>query len=150
MAERVKQAQEAQLPRGQDPRAAPKIELGGGRHPAMWRGLCRGGLPEEHCPWKGGSARFGMPWGMFLVRSADQHGPGGDSGGPRHRAWLRNVGRSGFAAHPGGEAMAEDEMRAVWLRRVQSDPADFLRNRFAYQLWSNPAKSLSNGGVLEY
>jgi len=35
----------------------------------------------------------------------------------------------------GGEALAEDELRAVWLRRVQNDPAEFLRTRFAYQLY---------------
>lgn len=35
----------------------------------------------------------------------------------------------------GGEPMSEDEMRAVWLRRVQNDPADFLRARFAWQLF---------------
>jgi Ca-activated chloride channel family protein len=33
----------------------------------------------------------------------------------------------------GGEP-SEAEMRAVWLRRVQTQPADFLRSRFAYQL----------------
>jgi Ca-activated chloride channel family protein len=35
----------------------------------------------------------------------------------------------------GGDALSEDEMRAVWLRRVQNDPAEFLRARFAYQLF---------------
>jgi len=35
----------------------------------------------------------------------------------------------------GGEALPEDELRAVWLRRVQNDPAEFLRTRFAYQLY---------------
>jgi Ca-activated chloride channel family protein len=35
----------------------------------------------------------------------------------------------------GGEAMSEEEMRSVWLRRVQNDPADFLRARFAWQLF---------------
>jgi len=35
----------------------------------------------------------------------------------------------------GGEVLAEDELRAVWLRRVQNDPAEFLRTRFAYQLY---------------
>ena len=35
----------------------------------------------------------------------------------------------------GGEGLSDDEMRAVWLRRVQNDPADFLRTRFAYQLY---------------
>lgn len=40
----------------------------------------------------------------------------------------------------GGEAMSEDEMRAVWLRRVQNDPAEFLRTRFAYQLYRSEAE----------
>lgn len=35
----------------------------------------------------------------------------------------------------GGKGMSDDEMRAVWLRRVQNDPAEFLRTRFAYQLY---------------
>ena len=35
----------------------------------------------------------------------------------------------------GGQQMSDDEMRAVWLRRVQNDPAEFLRTRFAYQLY---------------
>jgi Ca-activated chloride channel family protein len=35
----------------------------------------------------------------------------------------------------GGEVMSEEEMRSVWLRRVQNDPADFLRARFAWQLY---------------
>lgn len=35
----------------------------------------------------------------------------------------------------GGEGMSEDEMRAVWLRRIQNDPAEFLRTRFSYQLY---------------
>lgn len=32
------------------------------------------------------------------------------------------------------QGMSSQEMRAVWLRRVQNDPANFLRARFAYQL----------------
>lgn len=35
----------------------------------------------------------------------------------------------------GGEAMSQEELRAVWLRRVENDPAEFLRARFAYQLY---------------
>jgi Ca-activated chloride channel homolog len=30
--------------------------------------------------------------------------------------------------------MSDDAIRALWLRRVQTRPADFLRTRFAYQL----------------
>jgi Ca-activated chloride channel family protein len=45
------------------------------------------------------------------------------------------VDRSGTeTVTEGGEPMSEEEMRAIWLRRVQNDPADFLRARFAWQL----------------
>lgn len=33
----------------------------------------------------------------------------------------------------GGE-LSQEEMRALWLRRVQTRPADFLRSKFSYQL----------------
>lgn len=33
------------------------------------------------------------------------------------------------------EMMSDEEMRSVWLRRVQNDPANFLRARFSYQLY---------------
>ena len=32
------------------------------------------------------------------------------------------------------DAMTDEAIRALWLRRVQTKPADFLRARFAYQL----------------
>ena len=41
----------------------------------------------------------------------------------------------------GGEQLSDDEMRAVWLRRVQNDPAQFLRARFAYQLYRDEAEN---------
>jgi Ca-activated chloride channel family protein len=40
-------------------------------------------------------------------------------------------------ASPGNEqadVMSDQSIRALWLRRVQTKPADFLRARFAYQL----------------
>jgi Ca-activated chloride channel homolog len=33
----------------------------------------------------------------------------------------------------GTEALSDREIQALWLRRVQTDPADFLRAKFAYQ-----------------
>lgn len=33
----------------------------------------------------------------------------------------------------GGEQATDKEMRAIWLRRVQTQPADFLRAKFSYQ-----------------
>ena len=45
------------------------------------------------------------------------------------------VNESGSEAVSGGGEMSEEELRAVWLRRVENDPAEFLRARFAYQLY---------------
>ena len=33
----------------------------------------------------------------------------------------------------GGDALSDEEMRSLWLRRVETRPADFLRVKFAYQ-----------------
>jgi Ca-activated chloride channel family protein len=45
------------------------------------------------------------------------------------------VDRSGSeTVTEGGESLSEEEMRAIWLRRVENDPGDFLRARFAWQL----------------
>lgn len=38
----------------------------------------------------------------------------------------------------GGEAMSDEELRAVWLRQVQTKPADFLAAKFAYQQAMRP------------
>jgi Ca-activated chloride channel family protein len=45
------------------------------------------------------------------------------------------VNESGSEAVAEGGEMSEEELRSVWLRRVENDPADFLRARFAYQLY---------------
>ncbi|MCX5578585.1 tetratricopeptide repeat protein [Kaistia terrae] len=34
--------------------------------------------------------------------------------------------------------MSDEQVRALWLKRVQTKPADFLRARFAYQLQVSP------------
>ena len=33
----------------------------------------------------------------------------------------------------GGDKLSDEELRALWLRRVQTRPGDFLRSKFAYQ-----------------
>ena len=45
------------------------------------------------------------------------------------------VNKGGTDVESDGGEMTDEAMRAVWLRRVQGDPADFLRARFAYQLY---------------
>lgn len=37
----------------------------------------------------------------------------------------------------GGEKLSDQEIQALWLRRVQTNPADFLRSKFAYQYAQN-------------
>ena len=33
----------------------------------------------------------------------------------------------------GGDQLSESEIQALWLRRVQTNPADFLRSKFSFQ-----------------
>jgi Ca-activated chloride channel family protein len=40
----------------------------------------------------------------------------------------------------GGEPGDESELRALWLRRMRTEPADFLRARFAWQLADGKAE----------
>ena len=64
--------------------------------------------------------------------------PGGDLGDQRLGAdkivfdkKAKNEGQDTEVA--GGKALSDQEMQALWLRRVQTRPADFLRAKFAYQ-----------------
>lgn len=41
----------------------------------------------------------------------------------------------------GSTPMSDAELRAVWLRRVQTNPADFLRSKFAYQQQMKPPEA---------
>lgn len=41
----------------------------------------------------------------------------------------------------GGEAMSDAAIQSMWLRRVNTQPSDFLRNKFAYQLESRAGGS---------
>ena len=36
--------------------------------------------------------------------------------------------------------MSDEELRAVWLRQVQTKPADFLAAKFAYQQATRPVQ----------
>jgi len=56
------------------------------------------------------------------------------------------VNKSGSETETGGgQQMSDDEMRAVWLRGVQNDPAEFLRTRFSYQLYREQQGSEESG-----
>jgi Ca-activated chloride channel family protein len=34
----------------------------------------------------------------------------------------------------GGQPLSDQALQALWLRRIQTKPADFLKAKFAYQL----------------
>lgn len=46
--------------------------------------------------------------------------------------------QGGFDTRVEGAAMSDQAVRALWLKRVQTRPADFLKSRFAYQLEATP------------
>lgn len=46
----------------------------------------------------------------------------------------------------GGEELSDQEMRAVWLRRVQNDPKAFLRARFSFQLYRDEQEAPGEDG----
>ena len=33
----------------------------------------------------------------------------------------------------GGEPLSDQEIQALWLRRLQTEPADFLKSKFSFQ-----------------
>ena len=43
-----------------------------------------------------------------------------------------------------GQPMTDSAMQALWLRRVQTKPADFLKAKFAYQLATEDAESAND------
>jgi len=45
----------------------------------------------------------------------------------------------------GGAPLSDEELRAIWLRQVQTKPADFLRAKFAYQYAMHDAGSRGEG-----
>lgn len=45
----------------------------------------------------------------------------------------------------GKPSMSDEEVRALWLKRVQTRPADFLRAKFAYQLQLRGASTAAGG-----
>jgi len=66
---------------------------------------------------------------------------GGDMGDQKIGAdkivFDKNKKPGGEATEPeGGQPLSNSDMQALWLRRVQTKPADFLKSKFAYQLAS--------------
>ncbi|PXW55762.1 tetratricopeptide repeat protein [Chelatococcus asaccharovorans] len=73
------------------------------------------------------------------LRAERMKAPGADAGDQREGA--DQIVYDKDAKRPGGQEtqvaggpMDDEAVRALWLKRVQTKPADFLRARFAYQL----------------
>jgi len=90
---------------------------------------------------------------IALVRAAMLEQKGGDMTGGMLEAdeIVFSEGKSppsaGEEQTEGGEKIGDEEQRAVWLRHVQTKPADFLRAKFAYQHATRPAQKSEQGVI---
>lgn len=78
---------------------------------------------------------------LARLRGERLHLKGGDLGDQREGAdkivYDRDGKRQdGQSTEVAGAPMSDEAVRALWLKRVQTQPADFLRSRFAWQLQS--------------
>jgi Ca-activated chloride channel family protein len=75
---------------------------------------------------------------IAVVRRDRLKAEGGDETGgqvkPDAIVFGKQKGKAGDDVQvAGGDPLSDDQLRALWLRRVQTKPADFLRAKFAYQ-----------------
>ncbi len=47
---------------------------------------------------------------------------------------------------PSGQSLSDEELRQLWLQRVQTNPGDFLKSKFAYQLARQSSVEVSSAG----
>jgi Ca-activated chloride channel family protein len=78
---------------------------------------------------------------LARLRGERLQNQGGDLGDQREGAdkivYDRDGKRQdGQSTEVAGAPMSDEAVRALWLKRVQTQPADFLRSRFAWQLQS--------------
>jgi Ca-activated chloride channel family protein len=75
---------------------------------------------------------------LAQLRADRMKAEGEDAGDQREGAdaivYDKKANKGGETTDVAGGAMTDEQVRAMWLKRVQTRPADFLRARFAYQL----------------
>ncbi len=80
---------------------------------------------------------------LAIVRKASMAPPEDDAGGTGGKLEAdeivfderaKNSKNEEVVEAGAGDKLSDDEMRALWLRKVQTKPADFLRAKFSYQL----------------
>lgn len=89
---------------------------------------------EKRLGWKEATENRALASARMKMTEA----PGGDLGDQKLGAdkivfdkKAKNEGQETEVA--GGKALSDQEMQALWLRRVQTRPADFLKAKFSYQ-----------------
>lgn len=80
---------------------------------------------------------------LAQLRAKMMESPGGDAGDQREGAdqivYDKDANnKQGQDTDVDSAPMSDADVRALWLKRVQTKPADFLRARFAYQLQATP------------
>jgi len=75
---------------------------------------------------------------LAIARAKTVEQKGGDMGDQKIGAdkiqFDKNAKNEGQATEvTGGKALSDQQVQALWLRRVQTRPADFLKAKFAYQ-----------------
>ncbi|GJD65697.1 tetratricopeptide repeat protein [Methylobacterium frigidaeris] len=83
---------------------------------------------------------------LAQLRAARMRTEGGETGDTESRAdavvydrTKESAGEGEDTEVAGGAPMSDEAARALWLRRVQTRPGDFLRAKFSYQLQNAPA-----------
>jgi Ca-activated chloride channel family protein len=82
---------------------------------------------------------------LAQLRAKMMESPGGDAGDQREGAdqivYDKDANnKQGQDTDAESAPMSDSDVRALWLKRVQTKPADFLRARFSYQLEAQPAQ----------
>ena len=74
---------------------------------------------------------------IAIARAALLSNTGGDMGdqklGADEIVFDKNANQDGQNTEVGGDALSNEQIQAIWLRRLQTRPADFLKAKFAYQ-----------------
>lgn len=83
---------------------------------------------------------------LAQLRAQMMESPGADAGDQREGAdqivYDKDAdNEQGQDTEVDSAPMSDADVRALWLKRVQTKPADFLRARFAYQLQAQPVRA---------
>jgi len=99
-------------------------------------------------------AKFNLDWVSGLLELArkeydDAGGTGGKLGADRivfDERGAQGQGEMSAQEAQAQQGLSDDELRDMWMRRVQTTPGDFLRLKFSYQFQIGSASDSETGG----